>query len=67
LHAKQNDERLNSHNRVILENWQANVGLQVVVDEKVCARYMAKFDAKRRILIKISIRNTRIVCVLITE
>jgi hypothetical protein len=28
---------------------------------------MAKFDAKRRILIKISIRNTRIVCVLITE
>jgi hypothetical protein len=26
----------------MLENWRANVDLQVIVDEKACARYMAK-------------------------
>ncbi|CAB4032530.1 ATP-dependent DNA helicase PIF1 [Paramuricea clavata] len=46
LHTKRNDQRLNSHNRVMLENWQANVDLQVIVDEKACARYMAKYAAK---------------------
>ena len=30
----------------MLENWQANVDLQVIVDEKACARYMAKYAAK---------------------
>jgi hypothetical protein len=29
LHTKRNDQRLNSHNRVMLENWRANVDLQV--------------------------------------
>ena len=38
--------RLNSHNRVMLENWRANVHLQVIVDEKACARYMTKYAAK---------------------
>ena len=46
LHTKRNDQRLNSHNRVLLENWRANVDLQVIVDEKACARYMAKYAAK---------------------
>ncbi|CAB4005609.1 ATP-dependent DNA helicase PIF1-like [Paramuricea clavata] len=46
LHTKRNDQRLNSHNRVMLENWRANVDLQVIVDEKACARYMAKYAAK---------------------
>ncbi|CAB4022742.1 Hypothetical predicted protein, partial [Paramuricea clavata] len=46
LHTKQNDQRLNSHNRVMLKNWRANVDLQVIVDEKACARYMAKYAAK---------------------
>ncbi|XP_028417584.1 uncharacterized protein LOC114542031 [Dendronephthya gigantea] len=46
LQTKRNDERLNSHNRVMLENWRANVDLQVIVDEKACARYMAKYAAK---------------------
>ena len=40
LHTRRNDERLNSHNRVMIENWRANVDLQVIVDEKACARYM---------------------------
>ena len=30
----------------MLENWRANVDLQVIVDEKACARYMAKYAAK---------------------
>ncbi len=44
--TRRNDERLNSHNRVMLENWRANVDLQVIVDEKACARYMTKYAAK---------------------
>ena len=47
LHTKRNDERLNSHNRVMLENWRENIDLQVIVYEKACARYMAKYAAKR--------------------
>ena len=46
LHTRRNDERLNSHNRVMIENWRANVDLQVIVDEKACARYMTKYAAK---------------------
>ena len=46
LVTKQNDERMNSHNRVMLENWQANVDLQVIADENECARYMTKYAAK---------------------
>ena len=46
LHTRRNDERLNSHNRVMLENWRANVDLQVIVDEKARARYMTKYAAK---------------------
>ena len=30
----------------MLENWRANVDLQVIVDEKACARYMTKYAAK---------------------
>jgi hypothetical protein len=67
LHTKRNDQRLNSHNRVMLENWRENVDLQVIVAENACARYMAMYAAKRRTPIEISIRNTKIVCVLITE
>ena len=46
LVSKRNDERMNSHNRVMLENWRANVDLQVIVDENACARYMTKYAAK---------------------
>ena len=46
LKTKRNDPRLNSHNRVMLQNWRANVDLQVIVDVEACARYMAKYAAK---------------------
>ena len=46
LVTKRNDPRLNSHNRVMLENWRANVDMQVIVDENACANYMAKYAAK---------------------
>ena len=37
---------MNSHNRVMLENWRANVDSQVIVDENTCARYMTKYAAR---------------------
>ena len=38
LVTKQNDLRLNSHNRVMLEHWRANVDPQVIIDQNACAR-----------------------------
>ena len=46
LFTKRNDDRLNSHNRVMLQHWRANVDLQIIVDVDACARYMAKCAAK---------------------
>ena len=46
LTSKRNDPRVNSHNRVMLQNWRANVDIQVIVDVQACARYMAKYAAK---------------------
>ena len=43
LSTRRNDDRLNSHTRMMLQHWRANVDLQVVVDVDVCARYMAKY------------------------
>ena len=43
LVTKRNYHRLNSHNRVMLDNWRANVHLQHIVDKNACARYMAKY------------------------
>ncbi|CAB3993764.1 Hypothetical predicted protein [Paramuricea clavata] len=57
LHTKRNDQRLNSHNRVMLENWRANLDLQVIVDEKACARYMAKYAAKGEPRSKLSVSS----------
>ena len=44
--TRRNDERLNSHNRVMLQNWRANVDLQVIIDVEACARYITKYAAK---------------------
>ena len=30
----------------MLENWRANVDLQVIVDKNACAQYMTKYAAK---------------------
>ena len=46
LTTKRNDPRVNSHNRVMLQNWRANIDIQVIVDVQACARYMAKYAAK---------------------
>ena len=46
LVTKRNDPRLSSHNRVMLENWRANVDLQLIIDQNACARYMVKYAAK---------------------
>ena len=46
LSTRRNDDRLNSHTRMMLQHWRANVDLQVVVDVDVCARYMAKYVSK---------------------
>lgn len=46
LTTQHNDPRVNSHNRVMLQHWRANVDLQVIVDVEACARYMTKYAAK---------------------
>ena len=46
LSTKRNDPRLNSHQRLMLQNWRANVDLQIIIDVEACARYMAKYAAK---------------------
>ena len=46
LTTKRNDDRLNSHNRVMLQHWRANVDLQLIVDPDECAKYLAKYAAK---------------------
>ncbi len=38
-----NDPRVNSHNRVMLQNWRADFQ---IVDVTACARYLAKYIAK---------------------
>ena len=46
LTTKRNDQRVNSHNRLQLQHWRANVDLQLIVDVEACAQYMAKYAAK---------------------
>ena len=43
LTTQRNDPRVNSHNRIMIQHWRANVDLQVIVDVKACARYVAKY------------------------
>ena len=46
LTSKQNDPRVNSHNRVMLQHWRANVDLQVIVDVQACARSWLNMQQK---------------------
>lgn len=46
LSTRRNDPRVNSHSRVMIQHWRANVDLQVIVDAQACARYMAKYASK---------------------
>ena len=46
LTTHRNDARVNSHNRCMLQNWRANVDMQIVVYVNGCAHYMTKYMAK---------------------
>lgn len=46
LTTKRNDPRVNSHNRLMIQHWRANVDIQIIVDVDACVRYMAKYAAK---------------------
>jgi len=46
LTTKRNDSWLNTHNRLMIQDWCANVDLQIIVDADACARYMAKYATK---------------------
>lgn len=46
LTTRRNDPRVNSHNRMMIQHWRANVDLQMIVDVEACARYMAKYASK---------------------
>lgn len=38
--------QINIHQRVMLQNWCANVDLQVFIDVEACAKYLAKYVTK---------------------
>ncbi|CAN0376138.1 unnamed protein product, partial [Ascophyllum nodosum] len=42
-----NDGNMNSHNRVLLQNWRANVDLQLLLDWEDALRYMVKYVSKQ--------------------
>ena len=46
LKTKRNDPRINSHNRLLIQHWRANVDIQIIIDAEMCARYMAKYASK---------------------
>ena len=46
LKTKRNDPRINSHNRLLIQHWRANVDIQNIIDAEMCARYMAKYASK---------------------
>ena len=44
--TKRNDPLINSHNKLLLQYWRANVDVQAIVDIEDCVRYMTKYTAK---------------------
>ena len=57
LITKRNDDRINSHNCVMVQHWRTNVDLQAIVDTDQCIRYMAKYATKGEPIS--SIRDTK--------
>ena len=47
LVTRRNDGNMNSHNRVLLQNWRANVDLQLLLDWEDAVRYMVKYVSKQ--------------------
>jgi len=46
LKTMRNDQCLNTHNRLMLQHWRANVDLQMIADVNACARYLTKYISK---------------------
>ena len=46
LNTKTNDEIMNKHNRVQIQNWRANCDMQLILDWRACSSYLAKYSAK---------------------
>ena len=44
--TKQNDDRLNNHQRLQLQGWRANCDIQVIIDYHSCLEYIAKYASK---------------------
>ena len=47
LVTRRNDGNMNSHNRVLLQNWRANVDVQLLLDREDAVRYMVKYVSKQ--------------------
>jgi hypothetical protein len=43
---QRNDSFMNTHNRLILENWMANVDMQIILDQAAAVAYMVKYATK---------------------
>ena len=46
IRATLTTQRNDPQNHLLLQNWKANVDLQIIIDILACARYMAKYAAK---------------------
>jgi hypothetical protein len=46
IFLKRNDSYMNMHNRLICENWAANVDMQIILDQAAAISYMVKYATK---------------------
>lgn len=46
IFLKRNDTNLNMHNRIICQNWCANVDMQIILDQAAAIAYMVKYATK---------------------
>jgi hypothetical protein len=50
IKLKRNDCYMNSHNRLVCENWRANTDMQIILDLNACVNYMIKYATKCNII-----------------
>jgi hypothetical protein len=46
IDLQRNDSCMNIHNRTMLENWRANVDMQIIIDHHAAVQYMVKYASK---------------------
>ena len=44
--TKQNDSRVNNHQRIQLQGWRANCDIQIIIDHHACVECLAKYATK---------------------